>query len=91
MEDGREFLLIVAVVRGNMERCLPLPASKRVFDNLTPGPTKTMLAIRAVGLRYALLTPRIIQRSGKHGNITCEGQAYLIARFQPYAGSKPKA
>ena len=27
-----------------------------------------MLAIRAVGLRYAPLTPRLIQRSGMHRN-----------------------
>jgi len=32
-----------------------------------------MLAIRAVGLRYAPLTPRLIQRSGMHRNSFPQG------------------
>jgi len=34
-----------------------------------------MLASRAVGLRYASLTPRIIQRSGMHRNIFLQGSS----------------
>jgi len=51
----------------------------------------TMLAIRAVGLRYAPLTPRIIQRSGMHRN-TPEGfgsPLLLDLSLSQYQNRKP--
>ena len=36
-----------------------------------------MLAIRAVGLRYASLTPRLIQRSGMH-RCTSQGSGSFL-------------
>ena len=50
----------------------------------------TMLAIRAVGLRYVPLTPRLIQRSGMHRN-TPWVWLTSVTRSQPFAASKPKA
>ncbi len=50
-----------------------------------------MLGIRAVGLRYGPLTPRLIQRSGMHGNPSKgSGSLLLLDLSQPFAASKPR-
>ena len=50
-----------------------------------------MLGIRAVGLRYAPLTPRLIQRSGMHVNNILTLWLTSVTRSQPFAASKLKA